>query len=133
MGTGDENNQSRREVDQFITDHVDTVPHLEALLLLWRSRPQEWTADEAAKGLFISPKESRQLLSDLSRRALISLIPGETDKYFYSSEPEKDRVIELVDATYRKELIRITRMIHTRGSAAVRAFADAFRFTKDKE
>ena len=34
-----DNNQHDAEVRQFLLDQIDSVPHLEALLLLWNSRP----------------------------------------------------------------------------------------------
>jgi hypothetical protein len=36
-----------------------------------------------------------------------------------------------VDATYRRELVRISSMIHSKPSPAVRQFARAFRLKKD--
>ena len=40
-----------------------------------------------------------------------------------------------LDTAYRRELVRITRMIHAKGRAGARAFARAFKLTnaKDKE
>ena len=35
-----EKEQSGNEVYEFILDQIESVPHLEALLLLWNSRPQ---------------------------------------------------------------------------------------------
>jgi hypothetical protein len=32
---------TKKEVDQFILDEIDSVPHLEALLLLWNTRPKQ--------------------------------------------------------------------------------------------
>lgn len=117
-------------VDQFIRDRIDTVPHLEALLLLWNSRPRQWSVDEMAQGLFVDSNAARRILQDLARQRLIQ---GYGDEYSYQPDTAShDRLIEAVDATYRRELIRITRMIHGKAPASVRAFADAFRI-KEKE
>ena len=37
------------------------------------------------------------------------------------------------NSIYRKELIRISRLIHSKPPAAVREFAKAFRFKKERE
>jgi hypothetical protein len=41
-------------------------------------------------------------------------------------------LLEAVDAIYRKDVVRISSMIHSKGSAGVREFARAFRIKKDK-
>ena len=38
-----------------------------------------------------------------------------------------------VDTTYRRELIRVSRLIHSKPSAAVREFARAFRLKKERD
>jgi hypothetical protein len=123
----------KSSVDQFLHDQIDTIPHLEALLLLWNSRPKVWTIVDMANGLFLAPEAAKEILGDLVRQRLIIAVPGRSDSFRYESQPDKDRLIGAVDSTYRHELIRITRMIHSKPSAAVRAFARAFRVTKDHE
>ena len=41
--------------------------------------------------------------------------------------------MEGLAAAYRRELVRITRMIHAKGPAGARAFARAFKLTSDKD
>ena len=43
----------RKAVDQFIVNEIESVPHLEALLLLWNTRPRQWPMDEMAKALYV--------------------------------------------------------------------------------
>jgi len=45
---------SEEEVYTFVLDEIETVPHLEALLLLWNSRPQPWTIENLSKRLYVS-------------------------------------------------------------------------------
>lgn len=127
-------NQEKREIDQFIHDEIDSVPHLEALLLLWNSRPRPASVDEMAHKLFVEPALARQLLQDLERQGLITAASEAAEQYSYQpGSEEKDRLIGLVDATYRRELIRVARMIHSKAAAPVREFARAFRFTKERD
>ena len=121
------------DVDQFLRDQIDTVPHLEALLLLWNSRPQPWSVEKMAKALFLESEAAQVILEDLSRRSLIKTVSDAGGYYRYEPEPERDRLISDVDSTYRRELIRISRLIHSKPSAAVRAFARAFRIKKERE
>ena len=127
-----EDDLDRTEVDRFIVDRIDSVPHLEALLLLWRQRAEPWTAEVVAKRLWIKVEAARNILQDLVRDNLLVLTAGEPEQYTYRSGPNDDLIIRVADA-YRHEMIRISNMIHAKPSSAVRAFAKAFRFTKEQE
>jgi predicted ArsR family transcriptional regulator len=123
-----------KEVDEFILEQIDTVPHLEALLLLWNSRPKQWTVEEMASALYVSSGTARNILQVLARRGLLVAGRGTPENYRYESISSKqDSLIETVDATYRRNLVRISRMIHSKAAPGVREFAQAFRFTKDRE
>jgi len=118
----------RREVDRFILDLIDGVPHLEALLLLWNSRPKHWSIDELAHALYISNDRTREIVLGLQQREMVVV---ESQQCFYNTEYSRDTLISEVDRTYRRELVRISTMIHSKASPSVREFARAFRFKKD--
>jgi hypothetical protein len=122
------------KVDRFIVDEIDSVPHLEALLLLWRHAPHPCSAAQIAEQLYIAHGQGAAIAEDLHRRGLIARDPGNSAGFFYDMRSEdRNRLMEAVDATYRRELIRISGIIHSKPSPGVRAFADAFRFRKDKD
>jgi hypothetical protein len=54
------------EVYSFVLDQIETVPHLEALLV-WNSRPQPWTVENLAKRLYVSTDIVDVLLEDLGK------------------------------------------------------------------
>ncbi|HTW64306.1 MAG TPA: hypothetical protein VME17_06800 [Bryobacteraceae bacterium] len=131
-------------VDRFILNRIDSVPHLEALLLLWRSRSEVqaqgseppdgiWPPERLAKRLWVTPEAARNILRDLQREELIVGVARGDERYFYQSETELDRIIEAVESVYAQEMVRISNMIHSKASAAVRDFARAFRFKKEQE
>ncbi|MGH9737234.1 MAG: hypothetical protein ACRD4X_01430 [Candidatus Acidiferrales bacterium] len=129
--SNDENNPSDAAVTQFILDQIESVPHLEALLLLSGTRPRKWTIDELSKRLYIRREAVRIILDDLLRKRLLSL--DSTDStYYYSAPEEQDRLIRLLDEIYRRQVVRVSQLIHSKPSAAVRDFARAFRFTKEE-
>ncbi|MGH9727529.1 MAG: hypothetical protein ACRD4V_02945 [Candidatus Acidiferrales bacterium] len=124
----------QKAVEQFILDEIDSVPHLEALLMLCNSPAREWTVDEMAKSLYISSDAAQRILQSLTQRRLIEMISGTTERYRYQPQSEEqDALLRAVDATYRRELVRVSTMIHSKASPAVREFARAFRFTKEKD
>lgn len=122
------------KVYTFILDQIETVPHLEALLLLWNSRPQPWTVENLAKRLYVATDVVDELLKDLVGRGLIVCVPATPDGYRYeSSSIAQDQLLATLDLTYRRETVRISTMIHSKPSSSVRQFARAFRFTKERE
>jgi hypothetical protein len=126
--------QVREQVDQFILAQIDSVPHLEALLLIWQSRPKRWSADLLAKRLYVRSEVSRSILQDLARQRLIAAAPEAQDQYYHEAQSEDgERLLRLVYEIYRRELVRISTMIHSKPSSSVREFAKAFRFVKEKE
>lgn len=126
-----ENKGADAAVIQFILDEIESVPHLEALLLIRNSRPRKWTVEDLSKRLYISREGIRILLDDLIRRKLL-LVDSADSTYYYGASEERDQVIGLVDETYRRQVVRVSQLIHSKPSAAVRDFARAFRFTKEE-
>jgi hypothetical protein len=122
----------RLQVDRFILEQIDSVPHLEALLLLFNSRPKAWSTDEMAKSLYVRNEVASKILDSLLHRNLIAVSPSKSDHFFYSPDVEtRNSSLNDVDALYRKEVVRISSLIHSKASAGVRDFARAFRFKRD--
>ncbi len=67
--------ESGVDVYEFILENIDTVPHLEALVLLWNSRPVWWTCEELATRLYVPMDKVTQLLRDLVRMELLAESP----------------------------------------------------------
>jgi DNA-binding MarR family transcriptional regulator len=124
------------EVDQvlrFVLDEIDSVPELEALLLLWQNRPAAWNVADVARRLYIVPQQAQAVLADLSRKGMLAADPERQDSYLYAStSAERDELMARTEAVYRRQIVRISTLIHSKPSSAVRDFARAFRFTKEK-
>ena len=119
---------------QFVLENIDSVPHLEALMLLWNSRPVGWTKEELASRLYVETQNSGEVLNDLVRLNLVTKTDGAPAKYSYSARSkELNELMEQVDSIYRRDLVRISTMIHSKASSAVREFSRAFRFKKDRD
>ncbi len=119
---------------EFILNKVDSVPHLEALMLLWNSRPVGWTCAELGSRLYVPTDRVGDLLRDLVRIQLIAESSAEPPRYAYvSSTAEQDELMRMVDAAFRQDLVRISTMIHSKASRGVREFARAFILKKSNE
>ncbi len=125
-------NEQDEQVLRFFLENIDSVPELEALFLLWLQRPNSWTISELSRRLYVDPEQTRNLLQGLIRKRLVAEDEGLAGSYRYHSESEqRDQVIGNAEAMYRREIIRISNLIHSKPSRAIRDFADAFRFKKE--
>ena len=107
---------------------------MEALLLLWDSRPKQWSENEIAARLYVSVDVVRNIVQVLVRRRLISTVANSEKHYWYETrDADGDLLVEAMAATYRRELVRVSTFIHTKASSAVRDFADAFKFKKERD
>jgi len=123
---------SREQIDRFLVDQIDTVPQLEALLLVWNRRPKKWYCSEIAKALYISQELARDVIRHLVQHGLLERAEDGVDSFeLRSGSDEMDRLLAGLDAMYRRELVRVSNLIHEKASRAVRDFASAFRFKKE--
>lgn len=123
-----ESGHDKSEVDRFVLDEIDSVPHLEALMLVWNHRPKAWSAEEMSRALYIPKDRAEQILRDLVQRRMLGISSGDLDCYVYQADAQIDAILEATDQVYRKELVRLSTLIHSKGSQAMREFARAFRF-----
>ena len=122
------------DVYEFILENIESVPHLEALILLWNSRPVWWTTEELTSRLYVAPDNVQRLLRDLVRLELVAQSGTAVPKYSYLPKSrEQDELLSSLDHAYRKDLVRISTMIHSRTSSSVREFARAFRLRQEKK
>ena len=120
-------------VERFLLDSIDTVPHLEALLLLFKSPTTAWTDVELAARIYVNEKQASGILEDLTRRSLIARIEQHPARYQYMPRSaEQSALLDQVAQSYRTQLVQLTRFIHSNASGSVRDFARAFRL-KDKD
>jgi hypothetical protein len=120
------------DIVRFLTARVDTVPHLEALLLLWDSRPKAWTHEEISVRVYVPPAQAQGILNDLLRQKFVTSDPEAPDRFRYDESWDDAGMMQKVASTYRQQLVRVANLIHSKASPAVRDFARAFQFKKER-
>jgi predicted ArsR family transcriptional regulator len=121
------------EIVRFILNRIDSVPHMEALLLLWETPEKAWTEAEIAARVYVSVDVARGILQDLVGRKLAAVRAESGAGYRY--DPAWDPTgaeMAAVARTYRQQLVRVASLIHSKGSPALRDFARAFQFKGGK-
>jgi hypothetical protein len=116
------------DVQKFILQNIDSVAQLEGLLL-FRANPETgWNAESVAQRLYISDGESAQLLLSLAARGLLREAAG-----VYQYLPEQETMVAKVADIYRRYLVPMTNLIHSRPKSRVQEFANAFKIRREKE
>jgi hypothetical protein len=117
------------ELRDFILRFIDSVTHLEALLLL-RANPQTaWEPPAVAARLYTGPDQAGEILTQLCSERLLAC---ENGQYCYGGQaPELLAMIDRLAESYAKHLIPITNLIHSK-PRRIQLFADAFKFRKDR-
>jgi len=121
------------EVRVFFLKSVDSVAQWEGLLLL-RERPRDdgWCLADIARDLYISEPEAQALLAPLIERGLVAITDNERTCYSYRPHSaELDAMVAQAADLYRKYLIPITNIIHSKPRNRIQEFANAFRIRKD--
>jgi hypothetical protein len=117
------------DLREFILAYIDSVAHLEALLLLRQDPSMDWNPKSMAERLYITKGEASDLLTRLTDNGFVVVIEG-----FYQFGPrsaEQRQMVDRVADAYSRHLIPITNLIHDR-PRRIREFSDAFKIRKDR-
>jgi hypothetical protein len=125
-----ENDDLPPDVLRFLDQSIDSVPHLEALLILWENATEAFTAEQLAARLYVTSDAAARIGHDLTQRGLAGPAGEGRWKFDPAWDPDGERMNRLA-TTYRRELIRVATLIHSKASPSVRAFARAFDLKKD--
>jgi len=117
-------------VRRLVLSRIDSVPELEAILLLREHAGRDWSPAEASQRLYVSQAVGAHILATLAQRGLLSCTE---QRYRYKPDtPELAQTVDALAEAYAHQLVAVTQLIHTKPSPGVREFAEAFRLRKDK-
>jgi hypothetical protein len=118
---------------RFLAEKIDTVPQLEALLLLWENQPRAWDPDEVVARIYVRRDVGGDILSALQRRDLLTVESTSPPRFRYNSSwDETGELMAQVAESYRRHLVQVTTFIHSKAPSSVREFARAFDFKKER-
>lgn len=101
-------------------------------MLFWNNRPKAWSSESMARALYVSSEIAHEIFRSLTQRRLITETEDPRDHFVLNADSlEKQQLLAAVDTIYRRELVRISNMIHSKASRGVRDFANAFRLKKE--
>lgn len=112
------------DIRRFILDVIESVPALEALLLMHRDPEREWTASDLAAALYMEPQRIGSILADLVVRGLCRRRDdGEARYSALPSTSELARRLDQLADVYAHHLIAVTNLIHARPRTNAQGFS----------
>lgn len=117
------------ELRRFVLAKIDSVPMLEALLLL-RSRAGGWTPRELAERLYLAEPRVDALLRALCRAGLARSEAGQV--HYAPGPPHVAATVDELASVYSRHVVRVTELIHSRVDRKAHDFADAFNLRRDE-
>ena len=117
-------------VRRFVLTSIPSVPHIETLLLLWRDPERDWTPEEVARRLFVTPDRAQAVIDDLCRADLLDCTV-EAHRYRCRKEPPSlVALLSELDAAYTRHLREVTSLIHSNVERKAERFAQAFTWER---
>lgn len=117
------------DVREFILRHIDSIAHLEALLLLLQQPEIKWSAASVAEHLYIETDQAAEVLQHLCEGGLVDC--NDAVYWFDAAPPGQLEMVRRLAELYSNHLIPVTNLVHAKPSS-IRKFAAAFKFRKDK-
>jgi hypothetical protein len=115
------------DIRQFIITGIDSVAHLEALLLLRTGVQEVWSIPVVAQRLYITEQETAQVLTRLCDQGLISINGSDPRLFQYHPQSaELARMIDRVAEVYKTHLVPVTNLIHSKPHTRIQELADSF-------
>lgn len=121
------------DVAHFILERIDSVAQMEALLLLRSNPSQEWSVEELAKRLYISAKQTADIVAALcSQKIFVAILTGPPRYRYQPASKDLQLMVDRVAEMYSKHLVPVTNLIHSKPATRIQEFADAFKLRKDE-
>lgn len=116
-----------QDLRTFILMSVGSVPYLEAMLLLRREPELPWDARRLARRLYVSEKQSGELLQALLQAGIVR--PAEDANAAFCYRPDTPELAAMVDRLagfYASHLVEVTHLVHSSHERKAEKFANAF-------
>lgn len=115
------------DIRQFIIGGIDSVAHLEALLLLRTGAQENWEIPMVARRLYITEQETNRVLTRLCEQGIIIMM-NSNESRLYQYRPKSAELARMIDRmaeVYKKQLVPITNLIHSKPRTRIQERADS--------
>lgn len=95
---------------RLITERIDSVAHLELILLLHRDRSTRITAADGARAFGLSAEMAKNLLDDLCRGGFAEAVDG--GFRYAPSSADLDRLLQSLATLYQQRPVTVIQVIY---------------------
>ena len=117
-------------VRRFVLTSIPSVPHLETLLLLWRSPGTVWTVEQIASRLYVQAAVAGSIAEDLMRAGLLESVGDAAQFRSRQGDAVLATLLEEVEIVYSRQLRAVSELIHFNLDRKAANFAQAFSWRK---
>jgi len=117
----------------FILENIESIAEMECILMFFYKPDVELDAVKVSSSLYITEYDAGRLLERLLQAGFLvknSVTPS-VYKYAPRSSKLENGLKEVADL-YKRYLLPVTHIIHSKSKTRVQEFANAFRIRKDK-
>jgi hypothetical protein len=118
------------DVKTFLMDAIDSVSHLEVLLMLHQQPEKLFSAEAVCKELRSNVHSSSNQLAQLASRGLLKINDNKLYQYGPSSEELNQKVQKLFEI-YKEMPVAVVTSIYEKPKDRLKDFSDAFKIKKD--
>lgn len=118
------------DVKELLTNHIDSVGHLEVLLTFFNNQTRSWTASSLSQEL----RSHETIVSTQIQKLVAHGFIKETskDEFIYSTTTEAlNFQVDILARTYREMSVAVIAFIYEKPTDKLKGFADAFKLKKD--
>lgn len=120
------------EVKQWIDRQIETLAHLETLLLLREAPECTMSVDQIAKALYVPIASATVVLRELERRGTVRIAANAPLSFqLQPADESTERIIEQLAQLYVERRVAVISHIYSKSTSKVQTFADAFRLKKE--
>ena len=118
------------DIKLLLTESIDSVAHLEVLLMLFQNPTKLWDADAVGKELRSNRTAATIQLENLARQGFLKSTDSKNFRYETENQELNKKVEQLVQL-YQEKPVAIISCIYERPTDKLKGFADAFKIKKD--
>lgn len=121
-------------VTAFLASHIDSLEHLELLLLVMHAPERWWDAPAVSTELDLHPDAARQALDHLASRNLLAIrVTGDVRYQYQPGRQDLATAARQVADAYRSRRLAVLKLVTRPERRSLRDFADAFRIRRDDD
>jgi hypothetical protein len=117
---------------RFLSRYIDTVGKLEILLLLFETKPKDWTPLAVSEKLHCGLQSAKTQLKALAQSQLLTFSENNEPQYhFQTFSPDLHSDVQAIAKLYHERRTSVIEFIYASPVEKIKTFANAFKIRKD--